>query len=48
MQSGQCVRVLATDAGSQSDIPAFTKQTGHTLMEQSTKDDTFIFVIRKK
>ncbi|HSO45429.1 MAG TPA: sulfurtransferase TusA family protein, partial [Rhodoferax sp.] len=34
MQSGQTLRVFATDAGSMRDFQAFAKQTGNELLEQ--------------
>lgn len=48
MQSGDVVRLEATDAGSVMDIPAFIKQTGHTLISQATHEDVFVFNIEKK
>lgn len=35
MESGQVLRVLATDAGSVKDFQAFTRQTGHLLLQQN-------------
>ena len=37
MESGQVLRVLATDPGSLKDFPAFAKQTGNELLEQKGK-----------
>lgn len=34
MDSGQVLRVLATDAGSVKDFQAFARQTGHVLLQQ--------------
>ncbi|RMX06327.1 sulfurtransferase TusA family protein [Corticibacter populi] len=36
LQSGQRLLVLATDPGSLQDFAAFARQTGNTLVEQST------------
>ena len=36
MQSGQVLKVVATDAGSIRDFQAFAKQTGNTLLDQQT------------
>jgi len=47
MQSGQRVRVIATDPGSQSDFPAFTAQTGHRLLETSVSGDKYIYLLEK-
>ena len=35
MQSGQTLRILATDPGSVRDFQAFSKQTGNELLEHS-------------
>jgi len=48
MQSGQRVRVIATDPGSQSDFPAFSAQTGHSLLASWAEADKFIYVVEKK
>ena len=41
MESGQILRVMATDAGSVRDFQAFARQTGNELVEQQT---TAIFI----
>ncbi|MDO9167160.1 MAG: sulfurtransferase TusA family protein, partial [Rhodoferax sp.] len=46
MQSGQTLRVFATDAGSMRDFQAFAKQTGNELVEQQAVGDDFIHVMR--
>ncbi|TDY47642.1 TusA-related sulfurtransferase [Paraburkholderia rhizosphaerae] len=48
MESGQILKVLATDPGSQRDFAAFAKQTGNGLVETATQDKTFIFLIRRR
>ncbi|UDG82006.1 sulfurtransferase TusA family protein [Candidatus Vallotia cooleyia] len=49
MQSGQILKVLATDPGAQSDFAAFAKQTKNALIEASTDDGkTCIFLIRRR
>jgi tRNA 2-thiouridine synthesizing protein A len=49
MQSGQILKVLATDPGSQRDFAAFSKQTGNEIVESSTtQDKTFIFLMRRR
>ena len=47
MTSGQTVKMLATDSGAQSDVPAFCAQTGHRLLDTQTDVGSFIFVIQK-
>ena len=48
MQSGQLLKVLATDAGSVRDFQAFAKQTGNTLLDQQTVDKEFIHFMRRR
>ena len=48
MQSGQTLRVAATDAGSMRDFQAFAKQTGNELVEQQTVGDDFFHVLRRR
>jgi len=48
MQSGQTLRVVATDAGSLRDFQAFAKQTGNELLEQLTVGVDFIHVMRRR
>lgn len=47
MNSGEVLEVLATDKGALSDIPAWVKSGGHTLVEQKTEEDVFYFYIQK-
>lgn len=48
MQTGQILRVLATDPGAQQDFPVFAKQTGNELLAQQATDDVFEFFLRRK
>jgi tRNA 2-thiouridine synthesizing protein A len=48
MQSGQVLRVVATDAGSLRDFQAFAKQTGNELLEQQTVGSDFFHVMRRR
>jgi TusA-related sulfurtransferase len=48
MQSGQVLKVWSTDPGSMRDFAAFTKQTGHELVEQQTVGNEFIHILRRK
>lgn len=47
MASGQRIRVVATDPGSQSDFAAFAAQTGHRLLESRAEADKFYYVLEK-
>lgn len=48
METGQVLRVLATDPGSLKDFPAFAKQTGNELVEQKEENRVFEFFLKRK
>ncbi len=48
LDSGQTVKVIATDKGSIRDFQEFAKQTGNELVEQETVGKTFIHVLRRR
>ena len=48
MQSGDVLKVVATDPGSLRDFQAFARQTGNELLEQSTAADEFIHYLRRR
>jgi TusA-related sulfurtransferase len=48
MESGELLKVLATDIGSLRDFQAFAKQTGNELVEQQTEGDEYIHVLRRR
>lgn len=49
LHSGQTLKVVATDPGSLRDFQAFTRQTGHALLEQhSPSDGVFIHWLRHR
>lgn len=48
MESGQTLKVIATDAGSMRDFKAFCTQTGHALLEQTQVDNEFIHILRRR
>lgn len=48
MQSGEVVRVLATDPAAHLDIGVFSDQTGNTILEYFEENGTQHFYIRKK
>ena len=48
MESGQLLRVVATDSGSVRDFQAFAKQTGNELVEQQTVGEEFIHILRRR
>ena len=48
MQSGEVLKVVATDPGSVRDFQAFAEQTGNELVEQQNVGDEFIHVLRRR
>lgn len=48
MESGQVLRIIATDPGSVKDFEAFAKQTGNELLESAEEEGKYLFLIRKK
>ncbi len=48
LDSGQVLRIIATDPGSVKDFEAFAKQTGNELLESSEDGGKFYFLVKKK
>ncbi len=48
METGQTLRVVATDSGSVRDFQAFARQTGNELLEQKTAGAEFIHVLKRR
>ena len=48
LASGDLLEVLATDPGSTKDFVAWSRTTGHEIVEQGVEDGVFRFVLRKK
>jgi tRNA 2-thiouridine synthesizing protein A len=46
--AGETLEVLATDAGSVKDFAAWSRTTGHELVEQSVDGGVYRFVLRRK
>ncbi|HIO91852.1 MAG TPA: sulfurtransferase TusA family protein [Leucothrix mucor] len=47
LESGQVLKIVATDPGSVKDFQAFCKQTGNELLETTEAGDEFTFFIKK-
>ena len=47
LQPRQVIKVLATDRGALSDIPAWVEDTGNELLAAETDSELFTFYIRK-
>ena len=48
MQSGEVLKVKATDSGAAKDFPAFAKQTGNELIASGTEGDVLIFFLKRR
>ena len=47
MAVGQVLEMVATDPGSKSDMAAWSKSTGHELLETKEEPGLFTFYVRK-
>jgi len=47
MQSGNILRIIATDPGSVKDFEAFARQTGNQLLESGEEGGKFVFLLKK-
>ncbi len=47
MAPGQVLRVVATDPGAVRDFEAYSRQSGHALLESTAAEGRFVFVLRK-
>lgn len=48
MQSGEILKITATDSGSSSDFPVFAKHTGNDLIAQEKVGDAFVFYFKRR
>ncbi|MCK5717619.1 MAG: sulfurtransferase TusA family protein [Thiomargarita sp.] len=48
MESGQILRIIATDPGSVKDFEAFANQTGNELLESTEEGGKYVFFIKRK
>jgi len=48
MQSGEILKVVATDPSSTRDFQAFARQTGNELLEQQQDADDYIHYLRRR
>ena len=47
LETGQVLEVHTTDKGAKSDLTAWAKSTGHTIVDFKEENDVFIFQIQK-
>ena len=48
MQSGQVLKIVATDPGSVKDFQAFSKQTGNELLSHAEANKEFTFFMKRR
>jgi len=48
MQSGQVLKILATDPGSVKDFQTFSKQTGNELLSHAEAQKEFTFYMKRR
>ncbi|HTN95131.1 MAG TPA: sulfurtransferase TusA family protein [Gallionella sp.] len=48
MDSGQIIRIVATDKGSPRDFEEFCAQTGNELLSSAMQNGEFVFLIRRR
>jgi len=48
LQSGQVLKVVATDPGSVKDFESFSRQTGHALLSHDESNKEFTFYVKRK
>ena len=48
LQSGQVLKIVATDPGAIKDFQAFAKQTGNELLSHSEANKEFTFYMKRK
>jgi TusA-related sulfurtransferase len=48
LQSGQTLKVIATDPGSWRDFEAFARQTGNALLSQEKTEANFVYVLQRR
>lgn len=48
MESGQTLRIVATDGGSVRDFQAFARQTGNEMVHQESLNGEHVTVLRRR
>ena len=48
MQSGEVLKIKATDAGAAHDFPASAKQTGNELIATANEGDILVFFLKRR
>lgn len=48
VNAGEIVEVLATDPSTERDIPNFCHFLGHQLLQQTTLDGNYVYLVQKR
>ena len=48
MQSGQVIRIVATDRGAPKDFEEFCRQTGNVMLSSVEQDGEYVFLVRRR
>jgi len=48
MESGQLLRIVATDRGAPNDFDEFCRKTGNELLSSVEQEGEFVFLIRRR
>ena len=47
IEVGQVLKMISTDPGSIPDVAAFSRRTGHQIVQQSEGDGEYVFWLRR-
>ncbi len=47
LRIGEVLEIIATDPGTQTDIPSWCKRTGNELLSSLEEDNTFKYYVKK-
>ena len=47
IEVGEVLKMISTDPGAVPDMDAWTKQTGHEMVDSHQVDDTYVFFFRR-
>ena len=48
LETGNRLKVIATDPGSERDFQVFAEQSGHQLLDSDAKDGVYTYLLEKK
>lgn len=47
MESGEVLQIIASDPGTQVDIPSWCERTGNELLRHSNEEESFVYYVKK-